>query len=421
MSDGIYREILRFEKILPKEIIRSESNNLSIWSIVRLSIQNKLGGKLPSDINAARGVKKKQWFARVRSVYKTGFFKFAYVIAKSKGVQVIIRVNSFSILGENDGLILFKNKNLQDIYDLLLQNGTSCLVVVNDLDGYPLQKKLSGAIIFPAWLLFFFIRLSNDLNRAIVDRIVNVYTKNLPIDALLLRRTLLSHFANINIWNAIYNYLKPKVIYFESPHNSFEPEIVAAKRRNIKTVEIYHGVITPNEPSYFQKHLDFEGLMHGVCDEYLSPTYRQTKLLAEYNDKYNKITTIIYKSNISLSIRNKLKIAGIKNRPSIGNKKILLVTSLCDDAINDVYTYLIKNRKNLLKTYKIISIRLHPEDIKSRWSGVIRRFPFLLFSQLPLIEDIISSNTLILVNTTVALQLKMLKISYINISKEVVV
>lgn len=420
--DTFYRDVLNFEKSLPNKLIQAKYKTLSIWSLVRIQIFNQLIRRVPSKAGAARGTQKvAQWIRKINSVCKAGFFAFAIGIIKGHGAQVIIRVNSFSILGESEGRVLFKNKNLQDILDHLLMNGVSCLVIVNDLSGYRLQQKLSNAIVYPALLPFFLRNLFYIFNRAVVNKIVNLFKESLPLEAPSLRNIILNHFAVILIWNVIYKYLKPKIIYYESPHNCFEAEVVAAKIKNIKTIEIYHGVITPNEPSYFQKHLNFDGLVHGVCDEYLSPSKKQTKFLAEHNDKYKIITTINYKSNFSLSIRNKLKILKLKNRPVIGKKKVLFVTALCDGAINDVSNYIKKNRLYLLKTFDKILIRLHPEDTEARWAGLIRKFPFIDFSNLPLIEDVISSNTLILINTTVALQLKNLKINFINISKEKVI
>jgi len=64
---------------------------------------------------------------------------------------------------------------------------------------------------------------------------------------------------------------------------------------------------------------------------------------------------------------------------------------------------------------------LHPEETEARWGRLTREFPFVGFSNLPLMEDIVSANTLILVNTTVALQLRSCKISFVNISKSKVV
>lgn len=419
MRDTFNRDILNFEKSLPTELVHTEYRAVAIWSLVRMQVLNQITLNVPSKTSAARETQNiTQWIGRVYSICKEGLLTFAIGILKSYSTEVIIRVNSFSILGETQGRIIFKNRNLQDILDHLSMVGVKYLIIVNDLDGYRLRQKLSNAIIFPAQFIFLFRKVFYVFNKAILNRIVGVYGKYLPLEAPSLRESILNHFATVLIWDTVYRYLKPKTIYFESPHYSFEPEIVAAKTRDIKTIEIYHGVITPNEVSYFQKHLNFDGLMHSICDEYLSPSKKQTKFLAKHNDKYKKITTIGYKSNTSLSIRNKLKMLRLKNRPSTGIKKILIIAAQCDDAISDVNNFLNKNCLFLLKTFKIIAIRLHPADTEEKWGKIFEKYSFVRISNLPLIEDVISSNTLIVGNTSVALQLKDLKIGFINISKQ---
>lgn len=344
--------------------------------------------------------------------------QFAAAVARNGGAEVVIRVNSFSISGQSGERISFTNKNLQEIYDTLLREKTTCTVVISDLQEYKLQQKVAAAILYPPVILPLVSKALYVFDRSAIDRVVSDISDSIALVRDDLRDTILYQLSNFFIWNSIYRYIRPKMVYYESPHNAFEAEIVAAKKNNIRTIEIYHGTLSSKEPSYFQKHLDFDGLLHSVCDEYLSQSKGQTRLIMEIG-KYEKVTTVGYKSNLSLSFRQKIKLSRVRNRPTSHKRKILFVTSITDNDVQDITIYIRANRRYLLKTFKEISLRLHPADSEARWAPLMNAYPFLHFSGLTISEDIVTSHALVVVSPTTKLQLKALKVDFVDLTRKV--
>ena len=348
-----------------------------------------------------------------------GLARFAVAAARSGRKEVVIRVNSFSVSGEKDDRLVFTNKNLQDIYDAALEKNTKCIVIVADLREYPLRQKISAAILYPQIILPLVSKILYRFNKRAIDELVDTFSVSVPISKEELK-TIVSHqIAGLHLWSGIYKYIRPSVVYYESPHNAFESEIAAAKLNRVKTVEIYHGALSANEPSYSQKHLDFDGLTHSVCEEFLSQSKEETRLISAIG-KYEKVTTLAYKSNLSLSLRQRLKLSRVRHRPARAGRKISFITSITDNDLSDVTRYIRRNRRHLLETFQEVSLHLHPADSRERWESLRRAYGFVHFSTLPLSEAIASSHALVVVSPTTVLQLRALEIEFVDLTRKVI-
>lgn len=415
-------DFIRFEKQLPAKLIRTNYGSASVWSMARLLVFNQMEAQ---ERAASQSIEKPNTLARLltrAALFFEGIsslVQFAAAVVRNGDAEVVIRVNSFSISGESGGRILFINKNLQDIYDTQLRRKIVCSVVISDLREYQLQQKISAAILYRPVISSLVSRVFYFLNRSTIDRLVSDFSESIALTNEVLRKTILYQLTTFFIWNRIYRYIKPRLVYYESPHNAFEAEIVAAKKNNIRTLEIYHGTLSPKEPSYFQKHLDFDGLLHSVCHEYLSQSKNQSRLMMKIG-RYEKITTLRYRSNLSLTFRQKMKLSLARKRPTSHRRKILFITSITDNDIQDIKIYIRANRRYLLKTFKEISLNLHPADSETRWKPLMDRHPFLHISKLPLGEDIVTSHALVVVSPTTALQLKALKVDFVDLSRRVI-
>lgn len=424
MSDTRNCDNLNVEKKLPGAVTKMAFKSIAIWSIVRIQILNRLTVKEKSqhevirDQSAITSVSEK-----VRRVIKEVRCLLAFVLAvlRSRNAEVIIRVNSFSILGEREGRVLFSNGNVQDIYDQLLKGKVDCLVIVNDQSKYKLQTKPTGAVLYPLLLLPFLIGKAFLISkRRVVNRIVRILCENLSLDRLYVQRLISIELGSVFMWKVIYKFITPKIVYYDCPHNCFESEIVAAKLNNIKTIEIYHGGITQDEPSYYQRHLDFDGLEHAVCDEFLSPSEKQTQFLTTISDKYKKVTTVKCISTLPLSAKHQRDLVQARSGHPSNKRKLLLITSITDYDIFDVRNYIERNRQYLLDNFNVIALRLHPEDTQERWQSLLDTYRFIELSKLTLSDDIASADALVVVSPTVMLQLKALNIEYVDLSRSAI-
>lgn len=375
----------------------------------------------PRNGNLGKTDSRRRFFGRAGRLLKSIWclIQFALAVMRHGRAEVVIRVSSFSIAGQSQGRVLFTNRNLQEIYDNLSGRNTGCMVVVNDLQEYKLPQKITAAILYAPAISSLLAKAIRIPDRAAVGQIVSDLSESIPLEPKELRSTVLYQLANFFIWSAVYKYVKPRTVYYESPHNAFEAEIVAAKKNNIRTIEIYHGTLSAKEPSYLQKHLDFDGLLHAVCHEYLSQSTDQTKLMADIG-RYEKVTTVGYRSNLSLSLRQKMKLLRVRSRPANHRRKILFIPSITDHDVQDIKQYIRANRRHLLRTFKEISLNLHPADAEARWQSLTRAYPFVHFSALPLGEDIVTSHALVVVSPTTILQLKALKIDFVDLSRKVI-
>jgi hypothetical protein len=402
--------------------MRMNYRSISIWSIARLRVFSQMGPRERArNGNLGRAGGLVRFFGRAAWLLNGVWhlFQFAFAVMRHGRAEVIIRVSSFSISGQSQGRILFTNRNLQEIYDTLSRRNTRCMVVISDLRDYKLPQKITAAILYPPAISFLPAKALHVFNRAAIDRIVSALSESIPLEPKELRNTVLWQLANFFIWNSIYKYVRPGMVYYESPHNAFEAEIVAAKKNNIWTIEIYHGTLSTKEPSYFQNHLDFDGLLDGVCHEYLSQSTNQTKLMSSIG-RYRRVTTIGYRSNFSLSLQQKMKLLRARSRPANHKRKILFIPSITDNDVRDIKKYVRANRYYLLRTFKEISLNLHPADSEARWESLTKVYPFLHFSALPLGEDIVTSHALVVVSPTTILQLKALKIDFVDLSRKVI-
>ena len=423
MSDTRNCDIVNFEKTLPDTIIKIAYKSIAVWSIVRIQILNQLTAKVQSkDAVSNTSSEFTRLAKKLSRVFKgaLGVFTSTMAVIKNRDIEVIIRVNSFSILGEREGRVLFTNGNLQEIYDHLLTTKVKCLVIVNDQWRYKLQQKLTAAIVYPLRLQFLVGVAVSIVNRCAVDQVVSGLCKTLSLERQYLRKLIAGELAALFIWEIVYKYINPKIVYYECPHNCFESEVVAAKLNNIRTVEIFHGGITPNEPSYFQVHLNFDGLVHSVCDEFLSPSEDQTQFLINMNNKYKKVTTINYKPALSLSVDHERSLLKDQNRRANGKGRILFITSITDNDVGDIGNYIRRNHRHILQNFSQVSLRLHPEDSKERWNSLLDTYPCIEISNLTLSEDIESADALVVVSPTVILQLKALNIEFVDLSRSAI-
>jgi hypothetical protein len=402
--------------------MRMNYRSISVWSMARLMVFNQMAPQERArNGNLGKTDGPRRFFGKAGGLFKSIWclFQFALAVMRHGRAEVIIRVSSFSIAGQRQGRVLFINRNLQEIYDTLSRQNTGCMVVVNDLREYKLPQKITAAILYPPAISSLPSKAIHALNRTAVGQIVSGLSESIPLEPKELRNTVLYQLANFFIWSSVYKYVRPKMVYYESPHNAFEAEIVAAKKNNIRTIEIYHGTLSTKEPSYFQKHLDFDSLLHAVCHEYLSQSTDQTKIMADIG-RYEKVTTVGYRSNLSLSLRQKMKLSRVRNRTANHRRKMLIIPSITDNDVQDIKKFIRANRRHLLRTFQEISLKLHPADSEARWQSLTRAYPFLHFSALPLGEDIVTSHALVVVSPTTILQLKALKIDFVDLSRRVI-
>ncbi len=423
MSGTRNSDFIEFEKRLPENLMKADYQAISLWSVTRLLVFNQLAPRQRIDVGSAAGTIGAPFTHVIKKAYS--FFKatrsllqFAALVAVRDG-QVILRVNSFSILGEAEGRLLFTNKHLQAIYDHLKKNNVKCMVIISDLAEYRLRQKITTAVLYSPLIAPLVGRLFHVFNRSTVDQIVASFSDSIPLARRNLQAIVLHQLAVFLVWNLVYRLKKTSTVYYESPHHAFEAEVVAAKKNNARTIEIYHGAFSSREPSYFQKHLDFDGLVHSVCDEYLSQSRDQTRLAAAIGI-YKKVTTIDYKATLSLSLRQKIKLSRVRHRPGDYRKKLVFITSITDNDVQDITRYISKNHRYLLRNFDRISLKLHPHDSRTRWDPLMNTHGFVEFSALPLGEEIVNSHALVVVSPTTILQLKAMKIDFIDLTRRVI-
>ena len=421
MSETRNRDNLNIERKLPDTVTRIAYGSIAVWSLIRIQVLNRLAAMAP----ATNCVDSTEFdftlvLGKIRRIFTEVVCLCSFVLAMFRGrnAKVILRVNSFSVEGENAGRLLLVNGNLQEIYDRLVRENIKHLVIVNDHLKYKLRQPLASAVVFPLQLPPIVGKLLVGKQR--IESIVSVLHENLSLEKSYLHGVINRELGNLCLWNIIYRYAKLQVVYFDCPHNCFEAEVVATKMHKIKTVEVYHGGITQDEPSYFQRHLDFSGLIHAVCDEFVSPSGRQTQFLLDASDKYREVSTVVCKPSISLSVKRERELRSLHNDPLIQKRKLLFVTSITDYDVSDVTTYLEGNLPQLQERFSVVSLRLHPEDSKERWKSVLDKYQFIELSNLALSEDIASADALVVVSPTVMLQLKALSIEYVDISRSVI-
>lgn len=410
------------ERRLPDAVKHIAHGPIALWSIIRIQILNKIGTKILANDPAGVGSSRMgSVVSKVRRASEEISYLVAFVLAilKSRGVEVVIRVNSFSIMGQNQQDVLFGNGNLQEIYHQLMRQNVRVVVVVTDQSKYELEQKPAGAILYPLLLPVMVEKVVVLRHRLSVNRIVKTLCEHLPVSWQYAQQLISRECGTVTLWSAIYKYVQPKVVYFDCPHNSFESEVVAAKLHGVKTIEMYHGGITQDEPSYSQRHLDYGGLIHGICDEFLSPSEKQTEFLLAINDKYKMVTTIQYKPGLSLSALESSVITATRKRGSV-QKKVLFVTSITDHDVHDVTAYIEKHHQCLLDNFSSIALRLHPEDSKERWQSLLDTYRFIELSQLALSDDIASADALVVVSPTIMLQLKALNIDFVDLSRSAI-
>jgi len=413
---------IEIEKKLPDAVKRLAYGPIAFWSIVRIKVLNHIGTRIDAiSTPSQNGLIGARASVQARRVVREIFYWLSFVstILMSRGCGVIIRVSSFSIAGENEGKLQFVNGNLQEVYDQFWGDKTKVLVVVNDQAKYKLRHELTSATVCPASLSILAEEMALLLRRPAVSRLVATFCEYLPVSRQYARKLIAREIGNISLWSTLYKYMNPQRVYYDCPHNSFEGEVAAAKINGVKTIEMYHGGITPDEPSYSHRHLDFSGLIHAICDEFLSPSEKQTEFLLAISDKYKAVTTIRCKPSPSLSALQASDLAGAPTTRA-GTKRLLFVTSITDHDIFDVKAYLEKNLQDLLRTFDSIVIRLHPEDSKERWRPLLDAYQFIEVSQLSLSEDIASAAVLVVVSPTIMLQLRALNIEFVDLSRSAI-
>ena len=162
-------------------------------------------------------------------------------------------------------------------------------------------------------------------------------------------------------------------------------------------------MVTKYEPSYYQRHLDFNGLINSTCNEYLSPNTQQNKFIRYSNPHYDKLLNIKFIPNLSFS-RGEIYSAK-KFIRKCTKKTFLVVTSITDNDVKEVITFLKKNKKYLRGEYDNLILRIHPEDSKSRWMPLLRKNRSIKLSKSDLKTNIMRSTEILTSSKTVALQL----------------
>ena len=405
---------IEFEKNLSPELICAEYKSISIWSVIRLSVLDQVYQTKRGDIKN-KLVSPKYWRKFLKGFEVVlSFIFFILTVLKSKNVRAIIRVNSFSILGEKDGQILFKNKNLQDIYNSYEKR--ECLVIINQLDDYRLKEKIVSGTLFTTKINIIFGIVLYILNKSVVDSKSLKFSRLLPLKSGFFKKVFTRQLASFYIWHTVYKFIKPSVIYYECPHFCFEAEIVAGKTNKIPTVEIYHGGVTLYEISYFQIHLNFNHLVHSVCDTYISPSQDQTEFISSINEKYTTVNTVKFKPTFLLSSKQKQQLNKCQNLVNLKKKNLLFIASIADGDIEDISEYITNNNLNN-NDYSSILLRLHPDDSKSRWVSFMDTFKQVHYTNLSLTEDIMQAHVLVVLSSTVILQLRAHDINFINLCR----
>ena len=306
---------------------------------------------------------------------------------------------------------VFLNQNLQSIYE---NNRGNTAIFINNLDKWGVKGGIKGAYIIPKIPPFLISLFLQYFHNSAIEFLSSQISAELKFSRSYIHAAIRKRISYVYFWKFIFSIAGPSRVIFECPHNSLESEVIAAKLCKIETTEIYHGIINLNEPSYYQNHLDFRGLCHSVCDEYLTPSLLDKRYLKSINNKYSRIKIIKNISDFKSALighRLILQKNAIKKR----FRKIVFVLTIADNDVGDIKNYIFQNylvgRKN-----KII-IRLHPNDDFQRWAKLFRRFLFLRLSNNDLYYDIKSADLLVVQSQTVALELISAGISFENISR----
>lgn len=380
-----------------------ELQGVAIWSLIRLNFINKnfsavlTSGKAPQKSNIFYRLKR--IFTILQEIVKAIIF---FCFEEFGEVDVIFRVNSFAI-NVKDADSPFNNKTLQKFYLKAKREGLRTIVVVNNLDLCQIIENKKKYYISPVRQL----RVIEFFFRAIYFSRIKKMSKNKPLELGGQIRVALAQYF---LYKYFYKRLKPQIIYYHSPYNSFEPEIAAAKKLDIQTVEIFHGVVNSEEYSYNQMCIDYGKKITGICSEYVAPSLSQKKLVRKINPYYEKVSVERY-------VPEGFKRPFLRKRNSSG-RKVLIIASIFENDIDIITDLLIYWKKKINSTRVNVYMRFHPYDNMDRWLKLLSRFPFVKITKRSLQEEIYSSSKIYSLSSTVNESLSYYKIPFINLSPD---
>lgn len=417
MSDTPNLNQINFEKTLPASLLQIKSGNVYIWPLIRLSMldlalqANKKPPVDPAKLHPSEKIHRKILTMAI------SLFKFFIFVISNRNIEALFRMNSFSLRKTTSGQFEFKNQSSHEIRRSR-HPGKKSVVIVNNLPGYEIDLKNDEEFIFfPSSLISVFSKLYSKIQHGSLILISKAIASPLKQNPELVKLSVSYQVASIYAWRLIYKILKPKVIYFECPQRCFESEIVAAKLEKIRTIEIFHGIITLNEVAYQHKHLNLENGITGYCHTYLAPSTNQIAYL-ERTSTFDTIEYTPYIINENLRQEyNKLLSDFFSTQNPLPKKRLLIMTSICDFAIAKISEWL--DGKNVQVYYEECCVRLHPEDTVMRWQPLINKYPFLSISKKSFLEDMMPDNYIVAVSSTVVLQLRELKVEFIDLSDTV--
>lgn len=409
MRDTPNLERIYFEKKIPSSILNIKYKKYYLWPLIRIDLLNHVfantkvpNSKLHTQENSRKIFKK--------VIILCNFISF---ILSNRRPKVMYRLNSFSLKQSKDGAIKFKNEALINT----TPKDYSHIVIVNNLTGYEIDNVSGNNVtFFPQWFISFLSRLFFTFYKNKIDSATTLIATSIQQPPELIKRKIAFQIISINTWRLIYKLLKPQGIYFECPQNCFEAEIVAAKLENIQTIEIFHGVVTLNEIAYQHQHLNLTDGVCGYCHTYLALSVPQIAYVKQVSI-FDNVELASYKVNEELKQEYH---ASVKSYAALTNtvaSRLLIMTSLCDYAIERVDTWV--TGKALHDQFIECSIRLHPEDDIDRWQPFLAKHSYFTVSKKSFIEDIMPNNYIVAVSSTVVLQLRELKINFIDLSENI--
>ena len=395
-------EKIKLEKKLEAELLSLEFDGISLWSMIRVGVLNYL---IKPNLFIKEVKKKSNNSFRskiLKELYILLLFIFSILLFKIRNQKTIIFINTFSIKNVlSNGKIILKNENLQRLYDQ-----KKAIIYVNSMAGWTVQSK--KIIYIPAISIGIYIKLCS-LFIPKIDKLD--YRNYFNLNKNIFDRYLVDCINQYKIWKIILRFIRPNEIILESPHGIFEPIVIAAKKNNIKTIEIYHGSITKNEFAYYTKNLIFENLIHGFSDEYYCADVRDKKYLLSINKLYKNIILMSDRRVYKIKVNEKLRLNSFLNNSKM--KRFLIIASITDGDIDDYDKYLKISRKKIQKIYTDVKIRLHPDDNAERWAKFFKRHPYVKMDKnRSLMKSITSCKKILLSSKTVEKLLIDNKINY---------
>lgn len=173
------------------------------------------------------------------------------------------------------------------------------------------------------------------------------------------------------IWaKIVFSLVRPKVFIVTSPYTpDVQAMIVEAKRRNIKTIELQHGI----DPTHIAYNYLYQGKVDIFCD-YMFVYGKYDKEVPRYPIARDHVIAVGYPDL-------EIKAEYYKKRKRNGRKTLLFISGDRTATILPDYAVELRKREEL-KEYRMI-YKLHPDEY-SAWKSV---YPQLPNSGLEIIDD----------------------------------